>query len=298
MKNALTPNVPFSRLILGLWRIADCSLSTKAIEELIDTSLEVGITTFDHADIYGGYTCEEMFGQAFKNKSSLRNKIQLISKCGIKLISENRPSHKIKSYDTSKEHIISSVNNSLQKLATDYLDLLLVHRPEPLMNADEVAETFIQLKESGKVLNFGVSNFTPLQFDLLQSRLPFKLMANQVEISILKLSPFTDGTLDHCQIHRTIPMAWSPFGGGAVFTGTTSQSLKVREVVDQLKTRYNAETEQILLTWLLKHPSGILPVIGTSKPERVRCAAKALSINLSREEWYMLYTASLGTEVP
>ncbi|GAB4326795.1 MAG: aldo/keto reductase [Flammeovirgaceae bacterium] len=284
-----------SRIVTGVWRWG--SLSSQDVFRLIESSLEHGITTFDHADIYGGYTIEEIFGKALHYQPSLRQKIQLITKCGIKLISPNRPTHAIKSYDTSALHIKFSVENSLKMLKTDYLDLLLIHRPSPLMNADEIAETFAQLRKEGKVKHFGVSNFTSAQFQLLNSRFP--LVTNQIEISVYHLTPFTDGTLDQCQQLRVSPMAWSPLGSGKIFQHPPqdAQTWRLQEALNKICSKYQVGYDTILLSWLLQHPAQILPILGTTNAHRFKSAIQSLDIKLTQEEWFMLWTASTGKEV-
>lgn len=288
----------FSPVVAGTmnWGQWGSRFSTSAYLELIEQCIAENITTFDHADIYGHYTTEEEFGKALALKPSLRQKIQLITKCGIKMVAPNRPSHTIKSYDTSKEHIIYSVENSLHNLHTDFIDLLLIHRPDPLMDPDEIAGAFQQLKDQGKVLQFGVSNFTPSQTDMLSNRFPVSV--NQLEISILHLHPFVNGSLDQCLEKRIIPMAWSPLGGGSLFNNPEDDRKKrILAAAEILSAKYNTTPDQLLLSWLFLHPSGILPVMGTTKIERLKAAMAAVSIKITREEWFMLWRASTGHEV-
>lgn len=288
----------FSPVVAGTmnWGQWGSRFSTSAYLELIEQCIAENITTFDHADIYGHYTTEEEFGKALALKPSLRQKIQLITKCGIKMVAPNRPSHTIKSYDTSKEHIIYSVENSLHNLHTDFIDLLLIHRPDPLMDPDEIAGAFQQLKDQGKVLQFGVSNFTPSQTDMLSNRFPVSV--NQLEISILHLHPFVNGSLDQCLEKRIIPMAWSPLGGGSLFNNPEDDRKKrILAAAEILSAKYNTTPDQLLLSWLFLHPSGILPVMGTTKIERLKAAMAAVSIKIAREEWFMLWRASTGHEV-
>lgn len=296
----LTANGPsFSRIVHGLWRLADWRKSRGEILKLINSCIEIGITTFDHADIYGEYTCEGLFGNALTESPHLREKIELVTKCGIKLISKNRPEYLIKHYDTSKTHIIRSVENSLRNLRTDYIDLLLIHRPDPLMNADEVAEAFSALKQSGKVLNFGVSNFLPFQFELLASRLDFPLVTNQIEFSVLEMSAQNNGIIDLCQKLQIAPMAWSPFGGGRLFTEDSRQIVRLREVLKKIGESLNgASIDQIALAWLLTHPVNFLPVLGTGRFDRIERAVETEKIKLTREKWFMIWSAFTGTEVP
>lgn len=268
-----------SRIIVGAWRWH--TVSQHQTEILIRTSLESGITTFDHADIYGNYCCEEIFGNVLRANPSMRNNIQLITKCGIKLLSDRRPDHKIKHYDTSKDHIISSAERSLINLATDRIDVLLIHRPDPLLDPAEVAEAFMNLQQQGKVLYFGVSNFTAAQFEVIQSYLPFPLVTNQIELSLFKNQSLFDGTVDTLMKNHTSPMAWSPLGGGKLF-----EDVRVKTIVQSMNRNYAATETQLLLAWLLKHPSRIFPVIGTTKPERIAESAKSIRVNLGRQHWF------------
>lgn len=294
--NVIKPGI-LSPIIAGTmkWGAWGAKLSTPQYLTMIEKCLEYGVTTFDHADIYGHYTVEEEFGKALLLDSSIRKRIQIITKCGIQMLSPNRPEHKIKSYNTSKQHIISSVENSLKNFNTDYIDLLLIHRPDPLMDAHEIAETFTQLKQQGKVLGFGVSNFTVCQTDMINATFP--IIANQVEISILKLDALTDGTLDYCQKRNIIPMSWAPLGGGNIFNSEVEKCKRIVAVSQLLAEKYNTLPEQILLAWLLKHPSKIKPVLGTSKHNRIKLAVEATNINLQREDWFVLWRASTGKEV-
>ena len=282
-----------SRLALGLWRLADWSLSDGELLHLIEATLHLGITTFDHADIYGDYRCEQIFGRALALRPALREKMQLVTKCGIKLVSEQRPAHTLKHYDTSRAHIVTSVENSLQMLGTDRIDLLLIHRPDPLMDADEVAEAFSALRQAGKVLYFGVSNFAPSQFELLASRLDFPLVTNQVELSIVNMRVLHDGTVDQCQRLGISPMAWSPLGGGSLFHDETEQAIRLRQVLASTgKALDGASADQVALAWLLTHPARIVPILGTGKLERIQKAAQAEPLRLSRQQWFSIWSAS------
>ncbi|MBL6447554.1 aldo/keto reductase [Fulvivirga sp. 29W222] len=280
-----------SPLVLGKWHVNE--LTQAKFEELINAALDVGITSFDHADIYGGYTCESVFGQWMKGNTVLRDKIQLISKCGIKLISDQRPSHRIQHYDTTKAHIISSVEQSLKNLQTDYLDLLLIHRPDPLMPVEEVSAAFSQLKEQGKVLHFGVSNFTNIQFELLSKYSDQPLVTNQIEISLFKSEAMFDGTLDYLMANTINPMAWSPLGGRE-----NVMSLVENQEVKRIAAKYGVETGNLLLSWLLKHPSAIIPVMGTMNPERVRSSVESLNTDMEREDWFELLEIARGYPIP
>lgn len=283
----LHPQGPeFSRIIAGAWRWH--TVSQDIVERLIHVSLDEGLTTFDHADIYGDHSNEEIFGNVIRKNSSLREKMQLVSKCGIKFRSAKRPATLIKHYDTSKEHIIWSAENSLKMLGTDRLDLILIHRPDPLLNPTEVAAAFTQLKEQGKVLHFGVSNFTPGQFRMLQHYLDFPLVTNQIEISLAKIDSFFNGDLDVLQEHEASAMAWSPLGGGKLMIGDREWFSKA--------AKYNASYAQLSLAWLLKHHS-IFPVIGTTQPERITDSVKSLLIDLDRQDWFEMLQWVTGKEV-
>lgn len=292
------PPIQFSPLIIGTMRLGNwgVKMNTKELEYFIDACLDLGLNDFDHADIYGHYTEEGKFGQVLKRRSDLRKKIQITTKSGIKLICPERPSHKIKSYNSTKKHIIASAENSLKELNTDYLDVLLIHRPDYLMDPTEIAAAFNELAQKGMVRHFGVSNFSASQMEMLSSFTC--LVNNQVEISLLKLDAFTDGTLDKCWQHKIIPTAWSPLGGGTIFKKNKNpQLLRINAVANILMKKYKASLDQILLAFLMKHPVGIVPVLGTSKLERIKSALKATKIKLTHEEWCMLWQASTGEEV-
>lgn len=285
----------FSRLIMGYWRLMEWQLSPAALLYLMKYHLDLGVTTLDHADIYGGYQCEEAFGKALRLEPSLRARMEIVSKCGIALTA--KPEHALNHYNTGKAHIIASAENSLRKLGTDYLDLLLIHRPDPLMDADEVADAFISLKQAGKVKHLGVSNFTPRQFELLQSRLPFPLVTNQLEISPLNQSTTLDGTLDQCQQLRIKPMAWSCLGGGRLFNG--QEYAPLRAELEQIRHEVGAQhIEQLVYAWVMMLPSQPLPLIGSGKRERIAAAVAAESIVLNRQQWFRIRKAALGYDVP
>ena len=291
-------DLQLSPIIIGTMRLGDwgSNLSTDELEKFIDACLDMGLKDFDHADIYGHYTEEERFGRVVKRRPDLKSKIQITTKCGIRIVTPNRPDHHLKSYDSTAKHIIWSAENSLSQLGVDHLDLFLIHRPDYLMNPHEIAEAFEQLKQAGKVKAFGVSNFTPSQFELLNSFTP--LFTNQVEISLLHRNAFEDGTLDQCMRLGITPTAWSPFGGGRIFSSELPDELvPVRKVLQDLGEQHNVSVDQILLAFLLKHPAGIVPIMGSSKIARIQSAKAALDISLSHEEWYRLWEAAIGKEV-
>lgn len=293
----LHPNGPtFSRLVAGVmtWGVWGHDLDTADMQALIEHCLELGITTFDHADIYGHYTTEEAFGKAWGGLSIPRSDVQLISKCGIRLVCKERPENRVKAYDLSKEYIIQSAERSLRNLQTDHLDLLLVHRPSPLMQADEVAAAFAELKASGKVLNFGVSNFTPAQLEYLRAATP--LVTNQVQASLLHTEPLYDGTFEQALLHRMRPMAWSPLGG--LFSRHDEAAQRVADALDDIGEKYGSPgSDVMLLAWLLHHPAGILPVLGTARQSRLSAAIQATQIKMDDQDWFMLLEAARGHEV-
>lgn len=235
---ALTEELSFSRIVHGMWRLADWDMTPQERLTFIEQCLELGITTFDHADIYGGYTCEGLFGEALKLKPELRDQMEIVTKTGIKLTGSFNPGQTLNYYDTTKEHIIAQAERSLKELAIDHIDTLLIHRPDPLMNPDEVAEAFITLRDSGKVREFGVSNHVPATQNLLQSRLPFQLVTNQLELSPMQLKHFEDGSVDLCHEKRMPLMAWSPLAGGQLFKD--EQYAPLREKLEEIRARHNA----------------------------------------------------------
>ncbi|MFT8322171.1 MAG: aldo/keto reductase family oxidoreductase [Bacillus sp. (in: firmicutes)] len=295
----LTKDLSFSRFIYGFWRLADWKYSKEKTLELIEFCIENGITTFDHADIYGGYTCESLFGNALKLKPSLREKIEIVTKCGIVLPSKNRSNHKTHHYNTSKDHIIRSVDQSLSSLQTEYIDALLIHRPDPFMDPAEVAEAFYQVKKQGKVRNFGVSNFKEHQFNMLQSYLDEPLITNQIEVSAYQLENFEDGTIDNCLKNRINPMIWSPLAGGKIFNDTSSKAIRLRTALENIAIEIGAPSIDIVLyAWLLKHPGKFMPIIGSGKIERILRAIHSLDYSLSLDQWFEIYQSSLGHDVP
>ncbi|NLS13817.1 aldo/keto reductase family oxidoreductase [Vibrio sp. SM6] len=298
-KVQVAPQGPeLSELVQGYWRLAEWNMTPQQRLTFLKQHLELGITTIDHADIYGNYECERLFGEALALEPSLREQIQIVTKCDILLCGDKTPERRINHYDTSAAHIYQSVNNSLERLGVSEIDVLLIHRPDALMNADEVADAFTELHKVGKVKHFGVSNFNPRQFELLQSRLGKSLVTNQVEINPLNFDVVHDGTLDQMQMHRIRPMAWSCLGGGALFTGQTEQAQRVRAELEAIAQEIGASMEQVIYAWVRRLPSNPVPIIGSGKIERVRSAVEALSLELSREQWYRVWVASKGHGVP
>ena len=293
----LAPDGPeFSRVVLGLWRLASWNLPAQERLSLLVQAQELGVTSVDHADIYGDYQGEALFGEALALAPHLRERMEIVSKCGIKLLSPQRPAHRVHHYDTSRAHILASVNNSLSNLRCDYLDLLLIHRPDPLMDADEIAEAFTHLKTHGKVRHFGVSNFTPPQFELLASRFP--LVTNQIELSALRLDPLHDGTLDQCQRLAIAPMLWSGLAGGRLFSEQSPRADRIRAALTAVAAEHAVSPTVIAYAWLLRHPSRPLLLTGSRRIAALREAVAATQVTLSREQWFTVWSASTGTEVP
>ena len=286
----------FSKIIAGTmsWGVWGKNFNTNELQRMIETTVDLGISSFDHADIYGGYTTESAFGTAFSKTGISRSSVQFITKCGIQLVTPNRP-NTIKHYDCSKAYIMSSAEASLKQLQTDYLDVLLIHRPSPLMHPYEVMEAIEQLKKEGKINHFGVSNFTPSQMDLIASEVA--IAVNQIEFSVVQCQALFDGRLDQMLTQKITPMAWAPLG--AIFSEeTTPQKKRILDQLESLAAVYNATPDQLMLAWILQHPSRIHPVIGSTNLERIKAASKAVSIHLSTQDWFRILEASQGHQVP
>ena len=275
------------------WGVWGKNLSEILMTELIEKSVSLGINTFDHADIYGGYTTEKSFGNALSLSKIDRESIFLISKCGIQYPSDKRPL-KVKYYDYSKGHIRFSVENSLKNLKTDYLDILLLHRPSPLMNPKEISEEVDKLKEEGKIKSFGVSNFTNSQIKFISKET--KVLWNQIEFSLTKNHPMIDGTLDYLQENNIGVMAWSPLG--SFFKEKNEKQKRITILFNELSEKYNCTHDQLLLAWILKHPANIYPVLGSTNTNRLKLAVNAIKINLEIDDWFLILKASDGKKVP
>ncbi len=286
----------FSKITAGTmtWGQWGKKLSKQEMIDLMHHCLENNIHTFDHADIYGDYSTEADFGNAFAESGIKRSQIELISKCGIQYIGNSRPDLKVKHYNYTKEYIIWSAENSLKHLKTDYLDLLLLHRPSPLLQPEVVAEAIATLKKEGKIKSFGVSNFTPSQTDLLNKYVGVEV--NQTEFSLTQHTAMHDGTLDHMMLNNIQPMSWSPLG--YVFKEDTEQTRRIHKQLGALLDKYNATEDQLLLAWILKHPSNIIPVVGTTTKQRLKDAYAATKINLELEDWFLILVACQGHKVP
>ena len=296
IQSSLQQSFSMSRIAMGLWRLGDWNYTPRERLALLEELLDLGVTTFDLADIYGDYQCEALFGEALRLKPQLRTGMEIVSKCGIKLCG-SKNDFRLNHYDSSAAHVAASVDASLSKMGVEYLDLLLLHRPDPLMNADELAGALQSLIEIGKLKAVGVSNFLPHQVELLQSRLKAPLVVNQIEVSPLHCEPMFDGQLDFCQRERVIPMAWSPFAGGALFAGNGAESLRVQDCLRELSAELGMEPQQIALSWLLKHPCNIVPVLGSGNLERLQSQVAAAKYELPLEAWFMLLRAARGRDV-
>lgn len=288
MKTQLSPIVA-GTMNWGIW---DKKLSTSEMIHLINICIENKISTFDHADIYGSYTTEAEFGKAFAESKIAREKIQLISKCGIQL--EGSRKNAIKHYDYSKEYIIWSAENSLKNLQTDYLDVFLLHRPSPLMVADEIAEAVEKLKKDGKIIDFGLSNFTSSQTELIRKKA--EVSYNQVQFSATHHEAMLDGSFDYMQVHGIRPMSWNPLG--TVFREDTEQTRRLKKVLAELVEKYGVGSDTILLAWILQHPAKVIPVAGTVNIARIQQLMKAVELKMDKQDWFAIWTESMGNEVP
>jgi predicted oxidoreductase len=276
------------------WGVWDKNLTPKEMEHTIQVCIENKITTFDHADIYGSYTTEADFGKAFHASKIDREKLQLITKCGIQMIAEKRPENKIKHYEYSKEYIVWSVEESLKKLKTDYVDVFLLHRPSPLMQADEIAEAVEKLKSEGKIIDFGLSNFTSSQTELIRSKT--EVSYNQVQFSATHFEPMVDGSLDYMQTHKIRPLSWNPLG--TVFREDTKKTRRLKKLLSALVEKYHLGSDTLLLSWILKHPAKVIPIAGTVNIARIQSLMKAVELEMDKEDWFAIWTESMGDDVP
>jgi predicted oxidoreductase len=284
-----------SRVVAGMWRMVEWNMTVEQRVGFIEQCIDLGVTTFDHADIYGNYGVEGLFGEALRAQPSLRARMQLVSKCGIKLLSNKRPQHGIQHYDTGAAHIIASAEESLRQLHTDHLDLLLIHRPDPLMDFDEIAEAFTRLKEAGKVLHFGVSNFSRHQFEVLNRRIA--LATNQVEFSPLHVAPMFDETFDGLQDLGVAPMIWSPLAGGRLFTANDANAEQLRLVIKDIADRLHQPFASVVFAWIMQLPSKPIPLTGSGRIEAIKVAVAGAGFQLSRHDWFAILRAARGHEV-
>ena len=287
--------LPFSNIVAGLWRLADWQLSVQQRVRWLEQALELGINTFDHADIYGDYRCQQLFGEALATAPQLKSQLRVVSKCGIKLTSPSKP-YQLNHYDTSAAYIHQQVDTILKELHIERLDLLLIHRPDALMAPAALADTANELINAGKIARFGVSNHSCSQFALLDQYIP--LATNQVEMSLLNNTVLDDGTLDQCQQVGIRPMLWSPLGGGRLFNGQDPQAQRVRQQASRMAAELGVSIATLAYAWLLRHPSRPLPITGSGRITALAEATAAEQLHLSNEQWYQLWVASRGHDVP
>ncbi|MFP6833586.1 MAG: aldo/keto reductase [Porticoccaceae bacterium] len=291
----LSDSLSVSRIIYGLWRHTDDqNISSKKLQSKIEACLDQGISTFDQADIYGGYSSEALLGETLKQAPHLRDNMEIITKCDIVAPIGIYSDKRVKHYDTSAQHINFSVERSLSQMAIDQIDLLLLHRPDPLMDAQETGSVLDALVASGKVKGIGVSNFKPWDIDLLQSCTQNRLLTNQIEISLLHNSAFTNGDLAYLQQHKITPMAWSPLGGGALFK---DKQTPLWQKLNSIAKSYDVNPSSVAIAWLIRHPATIMPIMGSNDLQRIKRLSEALSFDLSREEWFELLQIANGKEV-
>ncbi|MGO1581805.1 MAG: aldo/keto reductase [Actinomycetaceae bacterium] len=292
----MAPGLTVSRVAHGFWRWDDWGLTIDQLRSLIDEVIELGITTFDHADGYSGGRAETAFGEAIGGRSSLRESMQIITKSTLVYPDD---SVRIKYYDTSEKHIIERAEQSLRKMKTDYIDLLLLHRPDPLMDPESTASAFDKLHAAGKVRHFGVSNYKASEFDMLASYSNQPLVTNQIEASVLAHENFDDRTVQHAQTHRIHPMVWSPLAGGRIFFGEDEAAVRVRAELEKVREEIGAESiDDVAFAWLYTHPVGFLPITGASEIEYIRRPVDALKHRLTKEQWYAIWIAQTGHKVP
>jgi len=294
----LNSDLSLSRLAYGVWRLSEAAdTSVPAVAARIQACLDQGITTFDHADIYGGYSCEALFGAALRAQPGLKARMEIVTKCDIMLLSDQRPDNRVKHYDTSSAHVQASVERSLHNIGVDTIDLLLIHRPDPLMDHHALGACLDGLIQSGKVRAAGVSNFMPWDLDLLQSAMKNRLLTNQIEISLMQTRGFVDGQIAHAQRMGLPVMAWSPLGGGRLF-GQEAAALRLRPALQRIAAAQGVDETAVAIAWLLHHPARIIPVLGTNDMQRIARMQDALRVTLDRQTWFELYSLANGVEVP
>lgn len=292
----MAENVEFSRIVLGFWRYLDWGLDKKRFVRFIEDVLDLGLTTMDHADCYGNYTVEGLFGDALEGREDLKQRMQFVTKCGIVYPSDKA---RVKYYNTSKEYIIQQAEKSLKNLKIDWIDTLLLHRPDWFCQPEEIAEAFEHLHQTGKVKSFGVSNYLPHQFRLLESCCNVPLVTNQIEVSALKMENFENGTIDLCQEKKIHPMVWSPLAGGKIFTSEEPNAVELRKVLTVICAEAGASSiDEMAFSWLLSHPAGMVPITGSGDLTFVKKAVSALQYRMTPEQWYMIWTAVQGRKVP
>lgn len=294
----LSDQISLSQLAYGVWRLseaADCSAS--GVDRRIQLCLAQGITTFDHADIYGNYRCEQLFGEALRAQPGLRSQMEIVTKCDIMLLSKAWPETRVKHYDTSAAHVTASVDRSLQRIGVDVIDVLLMHRPDPLMDHRALGACLDGLIDQGKIRAAGVSNFMGWDFDLLQSGMRNPLLTNQIEISLINTQPFVNGQVAHAQRLGKPLMAWSPLGGGSLF-GEGAAAQRLRPALKRVAQANGVDESAVAIAWLLHHPAQILPVLGTNDEARIARFSDALKVEMDRQTWFELYSLANGSDVP
>lgn len=296
-KIKLSENLFLSQVVMGCMRIADSGLTEAELLRLVEECLDMGVTSIDHAPVYGGYTCEKIFGDAvLRKKPELREKMELITKAGI--VCPGHYGNKTIYYNSTKEEILKEMDESLEKLGTDHVDLLLIHRPDPLADPEETADALETVVKEGKALNVGVSNFMPSQIAMLQSYMSIPLVTNQMELSVKNTENFFNGVVDDALTRKMPLMAWSPLGGGDVFKGTDEKFVRLRTVLAAVAEQYQTTMDAVMYAWLFTHPAKIAALTGTMNADRIRTAVHASDIQLSYDEWYQILEASRGFSVP
>ncbi len=295
---SLSNHIRLSRIAYGVWRLSEADdCSPNAVAKRIQACLDQGITTFDHADIYGDYRCEALFGDALRAHPALKAQMQIVTKTDIMLLSQQWPQTRVKHYDTTAAHVQASVDRSLQRIGVDVLDVLLIHRPDPLMDAHALGACLDGLIDAGKIRAAGVSNFMPWDMDLLQSCMKHRLVTNQIELSLMHTAPLTNGQMAQAQQHRQPIMAWSPLGGGRLW-GQEPAAQRLHPQLQALALAHGVDESAIAVAWLLHHPAHVIPVMGTNDLARIQNLHQALRVQFDRQTWYALYELAQGAEVP
>ena len=296
-KIKLSDRLELSQVVMGCMRIADAGITEQELLTLVETCLDMGVTSIDHAPVYGGYTCEKIFGDAvLRKRPELREKMQVITKAGI--VCPGHYGNKTIYYDSTREEILREMDESLEKLGTDHVDLLLIHRPDPLADPAETADALETVVKQGKALHVGVSNFMPSQMTMLQSYLNIPLVTNQVELSVKNTENFFNGVVDDAFTRRIPLMAWSPLGGGDVFRSQEEKYVRLRGVLTEIAKGHETSMDAVMYAWLFMHPVRIAALTGTMNADRIKAAAEAADLKLSYDEWYQILEASRGFSVP